>query len=754
MLIKLGLVLCLIILCTSFDMITVNNSLEKEIRFEKNKKFFVFEVKNTRKEIHEVMVLKRQENDESHNIYIYLNSSNINENFINYYRAGTFDKALYTINIDELLNKKFYIVISQTNISYSNNVYVKFFTPNSYIKMNSSVLTKSFYNSDFIVDIDPHFNGTYLKFGYNGGAGYSYYINFQIVENGYTVYTKKKIIYNEGYIKVNNSYSYTVYLNAYTVGDFYLILTDHLYYVPAEINTQDFQLFPVITTLNLSLDTTKIENKYRFLVEYKVKGSIFFDVFGYYTDDYNEIENTEGIKLEKLSEKKGINSNDIKSFYILKESSELKRVILKLEASNSGSIQIKFGEQEYYYGHNVSMSVLVGLGLSIPNLLFQILVCCILGRSAPWYSFLMNVLLHFAYGNIFSYPLHFGGVYSLIIGGFAMAIYVILFCCFSCYSCFSPTKLIFNQLNSSLAGFEELKTLEEIINENRKKPPEIKIFAKAEHKESREILKEYQPYQQDVIRNDLHVWQNGSVSLIPHYDHTTINFEHVDSHYSEWKRVDEGGGKIEGKPGDSFNSFVKDVQTRNVEVWKKNCVYKYASWQDCTKFDVDRSYYPIIKVSFDLKLLFNFTGKKGKQKVIDELCLEGKSHDTDVYYKEEYSCKYMKSGERCYFDKKAYNRVKAIHTKGLFVVGLILFILGYSSIIDCFTYYEEIEATITIEKLISGKKDLRAEYDEEDENLPSLEKSRYEMNLGLEDEGQYDFDNEGDKLISKYHLYN
>ena len=748
MLIKLGLLFCFFFICSSFDIHVITNYADEKIKFTKDKKFFVYKYENTRKEFFELMFLKMWQNNEIYNIYIYLNSSNINESFINYYRAITFDKTICTLNIDELLSKKFYIVISQTNISSSDTLYVKIFSPDRYSIMNSTLLALGFYNENIIIKLAPYFNATYLKFGYHGGAAHYRYIEFKILKNDLIVYNKTGYLDYEDYFKVKNDSSYIINLQTNTEGRFYLILAENPYFLPVKINTENFQYFPVFSALNLSLDTSTIENKYRFKVHYRIAGALFFDVFGYNTDDYNEIENTQGIKLEKLEEEKGYNNNYNKSFYILKESPELKRVILKISAINSGSIQIKYGEQEFYYGHNVFMSVMIGLGLSIPNLLVQIFA----KRSAPFFSFLMNIILHFAYGNLLSYPLHFGGSYSTIIGAISGALYLFLFCCCIYASCASPNKYIFNLLYYSLKDFEELPILGEILDENRKKPPTIKIYAKAGHKESREILKEYQPYKQELFSNELYVSPYGNASLIPHYEGTTINFQHVDSHLSEWKRVDEGGGKIEGKPGNSYNSFVKNVETRTVEVWEKDSEYKYASWQDCTKFNSEGSDFSIVTVSFDFELIFNSSGKTGNQKAIDELCQKGKSHDTDVYHKEEHLCYHFNREERCYFNKKEYNRVKAVHKEGYFFIGLILFILGYSSIIDCFTYYEEGEIKINIEKLISDEKDLRAEYGEEDKNLPSLENTGDEINLGL-DEEQNNFEKTDYNYISKYNLF-
>ena len=182
-------------------------------------------------------------------------------------------------------------------------------------------------------------------------------------------------------------------------------------------------------------------------------------------------------------------------------------------------------------------------------------------------------------------------------------------------------------------------------------------------------MKEYHLMKQ-VTFNDIHF---GGY----YYDSTNYNFALFDTQYSKWKRVDEGGGKIKGKQGDEFKKFVKDVETKNVEIWNKESEYKYGSWQDNTKIFLESGKYTIVDVKFGFELKFNSSVKIGKQKVINELCKEGKSHDTDVYYEEEYSCHDMEYKIRCYYNKEEYNRMKAFHKKIWFPIGLIFFILGY-----------------------------------------------------------------------------
>ena len=257
------------------------------------------------------------------------------------------------------------------------------------------------------------------------------------------------------------------------------------------------------------------------------------------------------------------------TFYILKDDSELKKVILKLNVSNPYTFGIRYGEQERHYIKSFLFSLAFGVVLAIPNIIAQIYMFCIKERQNPRISFLLNIILNFAYGNLFSYLLHFGVEASLYVGAVAMGIFFLVFFGMICKWCDCERKIIFEQLYTSLKDFEELPILEEIIDKNRRKPPTIKINAKSGHKESREVLKEYHLMKQ-VTFNDIHF---GGY----YYDSTNYNFALFDTQYSEWKRVDEGGGKIKGKQGDEFKKFVKDVETKNVEIWNKESEYKYGS---------------------------------------------------------------------------------------------------------------------------------------------------------------------------------
>ena len=242
------------------------------------------------------MIKKVNQDNETHDIYIYLNKSDINENFIDYYRKGTFEGLYYSIIIDKLMIEKFYIVISQPNVSSSNEVTIIIFSTYNYYLTNCSTFYQYSIAENITVKIASNFTGKYLKFAYKRISGYSYHgrNNFMIFENDFIVYKRLNNMFNEDFIKVRNDYSYTIILDFQTKADYYLLLTENPYFLPVEINTQDYQFFPVIQNLNLSLDISKIEYKYKFLVRYINYREVRIKAYGYYTDNYNEIENTQG----------------------------------------------------------------------------------------------------------------------------------------------------------------------------------------------------------------------------------------------------------------------------------------------------------------------------------------------------------------------------------------------------------------------------------------------------------------------------
>ena len=62
-------------------------------------------------------------------------------------------------------------------------------------------------------------------------------------------------------------------------------------------------------------------------------------------------------------------------------------------------------------------------------------------------------------------------------------------------------------------------------------------------------------------------------------------------------------------------------------------------------------------------------------------------------------------------------RIKSMKNSKSLLIGIIVFILGYTSILDCFTYYEEGYNIFYMEKIISDENKYKAGYMMKDEDL-------------------------------------
>ena len=149
----------------------------------------MFEYKNEGIKNSKVNIIKSQQNNINHHVYIYLNKSNIDERFINYYKKGDLVNSVYTININELFGEKFYIVISQLYNSDQNNVKIMTYSSNiKYVEINSTLFYKNFRSSEiYIFKFASNFNRKYLKFGYSGLYTIYQTIEFSIYENDHII---------------------------------------------------------------------------------------------------------------------------------------------------------------------------------------------------------------------------------------------------------------------------------------------------------------------------------------------------------------------------------------------------------------------------------------------------------------------------------------------------------------------------------------------------------------------------------------
>ena len=129
----------------------------------------------------------------------------------------------------------------------------------------------------------------------------------------------------------------------------------------------EFKDFSSFSELYLFLNTSQINNKYKYKFKIEIKP------FLYYSDGERENDDFKEVEMEEIDSKENKTSYSY-YFYILKDSSDLKGVILRLQTSYRYlTLQIRYGEQEYYYGNNVLYSILLGISLfftkySFPNI--------------------------------------------------------------------------------------------------------------------------------------------------------------------------------------------------------------------------------------------------------------------------------------------------------------------------------------------------------------------------------------------------
>ena len=100
---------------------------------------------------------------------------------------------------------------------------------------------------------------------------------------------------------------------------------------------------------------------------------------------------------------------------------------------------------------------------------------------------------------------------------------------------------------------------------------------------------------------------------------------------------------------------------------------------------------------------------------------------------------------KCYLNREEYRRIKEAKKKKYLYIGIVLFILGYSSIMDCFFYFEEGENSFIIEKLISDENDCSAQYMEEDKNLQIIMYENLKKEETNEDKWKINNGNDGSK---------
>ena len=458
--------------------------------------------------------------------------------------------------------------------------------------------------------------------------------------------------------------------------------------------------------------------------------------YDYNINDSNKTKQNDGIPLNITKESctKFICQISI----IIKNSSSIKSILLKIRKSFS---EIKYIKLRYrdeisnpflfssikedledfeHFSKPPLISFLPCIILGLPNIIMYIVRKCQRRMSSAFFVLFMNLILNFAYGNIVSILIGIGdhssfllAKYSLI--GYGILCFISLFCqCCGVRAYFDVIYNLCRKLNKAQSFYDTMKF-------NRTVPPLILVGVIAQHQESREVWVESERYEEPVYIDTSYTDAFGIYHNRKEFSHNETKYRYRTTHYSNWERVDRGGGRIYGTPGHSDSRYSKSVEYKTVRTWSKEEYFRYGSWQDNTNSLENIKYSAIIKAKFTFNITFDSGALQQFQKLKSDLFNEGKRHDTDVSTYHNYQCPKMINKITCTLNEEEYNRIqkKFSNCCGYFW-WFIIFILGYSSMFESFARYEIVKQSIIIQKMVSNTYNLRASYNSFDNNPPTI----------------------------------
>ena len=336
--------------------------------------------------------------------------------------------------------------------------------------------------------------------------------------------------------------------------------------------------------------------------------------------------------------------------------------------------------------------------------------------SSSFFVLFMNLILNFVYGNLISVLIKIGGESNFILAKYTLIGYIIL--CFvsiilQCYGKRSYFDVIYNlcrELNISKKFFDTIKY-------NRTVPPLILVSAYAQHQESREVWEEYKSYEVPIY-NEYHYTDLNGITIHPKiFSHIETSYKYRKTHYSKWDRVDQGGGRFLHTPGHSNSNYKKSIEYKTVETWSKKIYYEYGSWEDETQNLYNIQYAAIIKAKFYKDIILDEEAFAKLNELKDEIYNEGLKHDTKVFIDHELQSPEMNDKITSVLNEDDYNRIQNKFSNLLgYFFWFIFFIFGYSSIYESFARYQIVKEEFFIKKRVSDDHNLRAKYNEFDEN--------------------------------------
>lgn len=657
---------------------------------------------------------------------------------------GTYSSITFTLN-----NGEYYLGIQYDKSDIEDTFY--FFSTDFPYEINNTFMqdyyiSYGFRSLTYIFSISSNLS-KYIKFGSKNYDSGDYYSNNNVLsiitykDGNNTLYRRQNANYVD-YFKLNENSTYyfnlSIYLNYQEHYFFYLMKSNYSMITEVEKNKQDFDLLPVISNLYILLDVSSTPKNHKIIFEYSSYYHLKekqLQADGFKIDDVDKIDKYIYQYEKKQNLDNSVNNvsldveledcygEEICKGYIIKRDESIKKIILNFEKDkNFNYIKFRYGSEEYVPPAHILYSSLIGLALAFPNIFLNIIRRIRNKMTASVCTIILNIIVNFAYGNILAVILQVGGLASLVLGIVLLVIYFLACLISLCMQKCCDTRAYFDVIFNLCDKLEDSKSFNEILSINRKLSPLVKVGCYAQHEESREVCKEYEKYLKPVYVTNTTYDRDGN----PHYNkvfsHNETHYRYRTTYYSEWRRVDEGGGKLYNKqPGYCDSRYEYSVEYKTVETWRKELEYVYKSWQDNTSNINNIQFCSILEADFGFDFTFDQVSQSTLKQMKDNLFEEGKTYDTDVHTYNNFKVPGFYNSLTCSLNDVEYQRIqKKFATPCGYICWTILFLLGYSSIFDAYARYEIGSAKINIYKDISSEDNMRVPYKTDEVDLPGI----------------------------------
>jgi hypothetical protein len=378
-----------------------------------------------------------------------------------------------------------------------------------------------------------------------------------------------------------------------------------------------------------------------------------------------------------------------------------------------------------YTDHHIAwwIDIFLWLALASPNIIIPIVTKCCCKRAMPPISvFVFSYLGNFCYSLVF---FHLADArdppwYAVII---AAVLWLVIQMPGICRKCGLRNCQVIRQLSAEIARTDEG---EEILANNFCAYPVLTVYVKAHHRESRQTCEEKQSYQVAVHATETFYIEDGDGTR--HYKDRDIitgyetHWEHFKTHFSEWKRVDQGGGKLAFIPCQGGHSLDPvETEFRTVIVWEDHREYRYETWCEAGEA-VEFPDCDVVTVYNNYAVPRTDSAKAALAALERELYNAGLDHDTEVTVDTRGTVPDLESTFYLSLKDERVQCVECFFARWFGrIVWFLVLLLGYQCSYECFCNLgfsvngivgNEIE--VSCKKWISDEHDLRAQYREAD----------------------------------------